>query len=249
MTRPKNYRLSSFEDSDSVLPPYRADDQEYWFYRDPKAKDTLIVTDPEGTDHRFVNPLEVPGKYGSQELFSMQFGAVGTTNLLVYARSLEDALEEASGWLEEFEPGHLSDLKEEYEDALKEAREELGEDADEEKLEEKAREIAETDMTYTEAGYINSSEWWGGVARGPLASAAEYAASALHAAEYNNYDMIPIRPLGKGDGERVELEEPDILKMYADGDLGLTQQDISRITDAEEGAVIDLKGFKLERVG
>jgi len=243
--------ISKFEGAGSVLPPYKADGEEFWFYRDPEKKDTLVVTDAEGADHYFVNPLEVPmgRKYTgirNEELFAMQFGAHATTRLLVFARSLEDALEEAAGWLADFAPGHLSDLKSEYEDALKEAREELGDGADEEAVQEKAQEIAETDMTYTESGYLTGHEWWGGEARGTLESASLYAARAVTAAEYHEFNLIP-------DGTKPEdgafLSTDELLGMFANDDLGLTSQDVERIASAADGETVDVNGgFRVERV-
>lgn len=235
-----------------ALPAFKADGDEWLFFRDTEKKDTLVMSSTR--DYYLVNPLEMPGKRyrGMQQeaAWAFQFGAYAETRLIVWARSLEDGLEEAAGWLAEFAPGHLTDLKEEYEEALKEAREELGEDAEEDELQEKAQEIAETDMTYTESGYLTSHEWYvDELTGGSLLSAVEYASRALLAAQNNNYDMIPLLPLGKGEGERVELEEEDIVKMFADTGLGLSQQDIERIADAKEEEVLDLKGFKLERVG
>lgn len=247
-----------------ALPSWSGDDAEYGFYRDSEKKDTLVVADTTDESYLgmssveqyyFVNPLEYYPKkrkyYNSpgNELYALSFGAYGWTRLLVYASSLEDALEEAAGWLADFAPGHLSDLSEEYKDALKEATEELGEDADEEELQAKAQEIAETDMTYTESGWLTSHEWNGGEVNGPLEAAAAYAAGALVAAQNNNYDMTAALPLGKGNADPVELEEADILKMYADEKLGLTMQDVERITSADEGETVDFGGFRLERVG
>lgn len=53
--------------------------------------------------------------------FLFSFGAYGTTNLVVLAVHLEDALEEALEWLDDNAPGHLSTIgPAEYEEAAKE---------------------------------------------------------------------------------------------------------------------------------
>lgn len=235
-------RYSEWEDEPQVLPEYG----EYCFYRDAKHGDTLVLVDDEGRDYHFVNPTGFD-KYAQSSVFAFWFDQHAPTRVLVLERRdhNDSALEEATGWLESHMPGHFYDdeyMKQRY----KEAQEELGPDASEEEL----SEHAEMDLMYTESGYLGSDEWgldeeW----RGPLFDAAMYAGKALQAAESKNYDMIPLRPLGKGEGERVELEEADILKMYADADLGLTSADVQKISALEEEQTVDLKGFKLERVG
>lgn len=74
------------------------------------------------------------------------FGQMGTTNVLVYARSLEDALEEAAAFLAERFPGHF--VEPEMEDGsthdCPDAKEGFP---------------CTCDLTYTESGYLEGWEW------------------------------------------------------------------------------------------
>lgn len=104
-------------------------------------------------------------------LWWFQFGAYAGTNVFVFAgpghRALEDALEEAAAWLEENAPGHIVTNRE-IMDLVREVLEEQGktegewqralEDRDEWAYE--VQEEATADLTYTEAGYLTSHEWF-----------------------------------------------------------------------------------------
>lgn len=98
-------------------------------------------------------------------LFS--FGAYGSTYVLAYGSSLEDALEEAAAWLADNAPGHLMPFGgEEHTDLIKEACHERGIEFDPDKccgvIEESWDDIlqeAEADLTYTESGFLTSYEW------------------------------------------------------------------------------------------
>lgn len=95
------------------------------------------------------------------QLFSFAFGAYGSTEVLVFASGVESGLETAADWLAEHEPGHLSTPKD-MEEYYAEAAEEL-EFAWPNDCEVEARIItdhAECDMTYTEAGWLVSHEWF-----------------------------------------------------------------------------------------
>jgi hypothetical protein len=89
--------------------------------------------------------------------FLFWFGAVGSTPVVVFNDSLDDALEEAAALLlDEGMVGHImpygsAELQELYD----EAAEDLPEDASEEEV----REAAEADLTYTESGFLTSYEW------------------------------------------------------------------------------------------
>lgn len=114
----------------------------------------------ENAEYHIANPAEA---WHVKRLFAFQFGAIGTTRVLVWARSMDDALEEAGEYLSEEYPGHLmahdsAELREQYEMAAEELDLDL-DDLDEDD-ESKLHEEATTDLTYTEAGYLNSSEWW-----------------------------------------------------------------------------------------
>ncbi len=127
-----------------------------------ETDEEFLVIEEEGSSEPgfiVVNPLDLPlgGRRQTAmrktELFALQFGAYGWTKLLVWARSAETALEEASGWLAEHEPGIFVD-----QDALRRMEEEYREenpDADDEHVMDEAY----TDLTYTEDGYIPSWEW------------------------------------------------------------------------------------------
>ena len=97
----------------------------------------------------------------AEKAFILWFGAYGYTRLLVYARHLEDALEECNGWIEDNAPGLYADdaVTEAYNEALERLRTEET-DADEDSLVELAQEEAEGDVTSLDGGhYINSWEW------------------------------------------------------------------------------------------
>ncbi len=84
--------------------------------------------------------------------YILAFGAYGWTRLMVWANSLDDALEEAGDWIEEHAPGLFCDeqVREAYEEALTEG-----------KSEEEAQEEAEVDTTSVCSGnhYLLSWEW------------------------------------------------------------------------------------------
>lgn len=150
----RNRRRNASEHS--AMPDYKG-----WQIQLDPATDRILLVAPDGREtYNLANP-ESWDSYLRNSLFAFQFGAHGTTRVLIWEQRdhIDSALEEAGSWLEQHAPGHLSDLSDEYKEALEEARSELGEDADEEKLQERAQEIAETDMTYTEAGWITSWEW------------------------------------------------------------------------------------------
>jgi hypothetical protein len=99
----------------------------------------------------------------------LAFGAIGTTQLGVYADSVEDALEIAAGWLAEYAPGHLTpfgsdDERELFNDAKRDlCCETLGvrSDLDCEDWEQawQSRIDGPVDHTYTESGWLRSWEW------------------------------------------------------------------------------------------
>lgn len=84
--------------------------------------------------------------------YLLAFGAYGDTRLLVWANSLEDALDECVDWIVENEPGLLADeqVREEYERAIAEGL-----------SEEEAQERAEVDTICAGnyGNYLNSWEW------------------------------------------------------------------------------------------
>lgn len=114
----------------------------------------IVLVNPQSGTHRYPETRWV-----------LWFGAIGSTCLMVWADSLDDALEEAAGWLADHAPGHImARWGEEHTALVKEACEEAGlawpmpEGADEEEYY-RAFEEAEADLTYTESGYLTSYEW------------------------------------------------------------------------------------------
>lgn len=96
--------------------------------------------------------------------FVLCFGAYGWTRLLVWASSLDDALDEAVDWLADHAPGLLADeqVREAYRKAM------AGKGPDDPEAVEAAQSEAEQDTTCagTCGHYLNSWEW-GIVAENP----------------------------------------------------------------------------------
>lgn len=94
------------------------------------------ATDADWTRHRYI----------------LWFGAYGTTRLMVWANSLDDALDGAIDWLVDNAPGHIVDdqVNEAYEEAIGAG-----------KSEDEAREEAESDTTIggNAGNHILSHEW------------------------------------------------------------------------------------------
>lgn len=111
-----------------------------------------------------------PWRFDSREtLFDIWFGQIGTSHVLVWAGSFEDALEEAAGAVMDKGLVGYFVSNEEMEELYREACEEHGlpweEFASHGMIDEKSEEVlqdAEADLTYTESGWIPSDEWGGG---------------------------------------------------------------------------------------
>ncbi len=75
---------------------------------------TAVAQGREYRDLVIVNPTD---KYWTRHRYVLWFGAVGSTFLLVWANSLDDALDEAVDWLAEHKPGYLAteEVRSEYE--------------------------------------------------------------------------------------------------------------------------------------
>ncbi len=122
--------------------------------------DKITIINPNETLESAKKATYKPGR-----LWLFGFGAYGDTNLAYWDpghEHLEGALEHAAEWLAENAPGHITSENEMME-LYKEAADELGvswppEDWDDPKVEE-VREQAETDLTYTESGWLTSHEW------------------------------------------------------------------------------------------
>jgi hypothetical protein len=117
-----------------------------------------------------INPTEKTyhARYGSKtsNSYVLWFGAYGCTRLHVYARRLEDALEECAGWLLEHAPGLITpEGSDEHKEWIKDACEARdvsypeGFEALEDEQKWEICEEAETDQTRTESGFIASWEW------------------------------------------------------------------------------------------
>lgn len=105
-------------------------------------------------------------------LWWFQFGPYTGTNVFVWAgpayRGLDDALEEAAGWLADNAPGHLLAPDDPHlKDLIKETLEDEGKTwkawqqaiEDQEQWAYDVEESAFADLTYTESGYLTSYEW------------------------------------------------------------------------------------------
>lgn len=141
---------------------------------DYKTSGAWYVTGDRGQQIYIVNPGDwhwnVVGGYRPHHrgggLWLFQFGAYGATWVAVWNASLEDALEEAGGWLADHAPGHLTTEEELWKDKglIEDAMEDVGVSGPFNELDEedqyKVHESMTTDMTYTESGYLNSWEWY-----------------------------------------------------------------------------------------
>lgn len=87
--------------------------------------------------------------------FVLSFGAHAPTHLMVYANSLDDALEECGEWLLEHEPGHFHDP--DYSGVATEKA--CTQCIPNEVFCDDCQQVAVTDMTYTESGWLLSWEW------------------------------------------------------------------------------------------
>ena len=69
---------------------------------------------------RTLNIVNPSDRDWTRHRYILAFGAIGTTHCLVYANSLEDALDEAIDWLVDNAPGHIADdlVAETYKSAI-----------------------------------------------------------------------------------------------------------------------------------
>lgn len=105
-------------------------------------------------------------------LFHFQFGAYGTTNIMIWGgpgMGLEDALEEAAGYLADHAPGHIYKHGDPHlQELIDEVLEEKGKTRAqwEQGLEDQSQwaydieQEAFADLTQTESGYLTSYEWY-----------------------------------------------------------------------------------------
>ena len=109
----------------------------------------MISGESYGSKIVLVNPSD---RDWTRQRFVLWFGAYGSTNLMVWANSLDDALDECVDWIAEHAPGLLCDeqVAESYREALAAG-----------KSEEEAMEEAEMDMTSAGncSNYLASWEW------------------------------------------------------------------------------------------
>jgi len=91
-------------------------------------------------------------------LYQFQFGAYADTLVYAWGRGVADALEAAAEWLLKESPDSFTDP--EYDEAATE----IGAPDDWRTVDgpwaERVRTAAEADLTYTEAGFIHSAEWY-----------------------------------------------------------------------------------------
>lgn len=122
-----------------------------------QTEEEFIVIESEPDDRHpyvLVNPLEIDA-WQKPDLYAMHFGAYGNTRLLIWANTLESAIDPAVEWLAEYAPGHLSS-EEDVAKLMEKVREEQPGIDDE-----AAYEKATADLYYTESGYLTSYEWTG----------------------------------------------------------------------------------------
>lgn len=148
----------------------------------------FVLADPDrynGPTVFIANPLNVESE---NTVYVFQFGAYGDTWVAVLNENFDDALDIATEWLAEYAPGLLvsdEEMKSAYDEALKELVE-GGADPDDEQTQQKAQEQAETDLTYTESGYLRSWEWHGGEADNDLAQRIVNKSSNIYRKEYGD---------------------------------------------------------------
>jgi hypothetical protein len=109
-------------------------------------------------EYPIANPSERDYHMEYGKLYLFQFGAYGTAYVYAWGNDgLDDALEEAAAWLKEHGPGLFHEP--DYADAANDIEAPEGW-ADDEEWACKVQERAETDLTYTESGYLASWEWY-----------------------------------------------------------------------------------------
>lgn len=120
---------------------------------------------------RKINVANPGDKSTNWPAYLLAFGACGTTYVLAYASDLESALETAAEWLADNAPGHImlhdsDELESLYQDAIAEAQlpqpclEPFYRTPAEQQAYDDAYGVATADLTYTEAGYLTSYEWF-----------------------------------------------------------------------------------------
>jgi hypothetical protein len=126
-----------------------------------------VYIGPRGTSFGryayLVNPVD---RDWTKHRFVLWFGACAPTRLMVWANSLDDALEEAAEWLAENAPGNImKDWEEEHKALVSEVCEERGITFPDgfDALPDEAKwaicDEAESDLTRTESGFLTSYEW------------------------------------------------------------------------------------------
>jgi len=107
-------------------------------------------------------PINASDRAWTRHRYILWFGAYGSTRLMVWANSLEDALDECVDWIADHEPSLLADeaVESEYRSHLAELAD-CGCDPEDEQTIERAQDYAERDtLSAGNAGhYLNSREW------------------------------------------------------------------------------------------
>lgn len=98
-------------------------------------------------------------------IYEFSFGAMGDTKVSVHAKSVEGGLELAADWLADNAPGHLiehgsPEARELWLDACRELGIDPESAEDREDRDGRIYDKASEGLTYTEAGYIRSHEWY-----------------------------------------------------------------------------------------
>lgn len=114
-----------------------------------------------------ITPINASDRDWTRHRYILWFGAYGDTRLMVWANSLDDALDECIDWIADNAPGLLADeqVEEAYKEALAEA---LAEGLDQEEAEERAQDEAMVDTTCGgNCGHYLLSWEWGILAEDP----------------------------------------------------------------------------------
>ena len=99
---------------------------------------------------RKIEIVNGPDRSWARHRYILWFGTMSTNYLMVWANGLENAIEFAGEWLAYNAPRHIitNSVEECYQGGIADGM-----------TENDARECSERDATYTESGWLDSSEW------------------------------------------------------------------------------------------
>jgi hypothetical protein len=142
----------------------------YTIKASPRNPNAAEITDSDGRRYTLINPDDHDTYFAGSRyhrgagLIGLWFDQHAPIHLLVWARGLEDALEECAGWL--MDNGLKGVFATFSDDDRAAARREIADDTEssppttaEEISDEAVQEHLEVDHTYTETGLIPSEDW------------------------------------------------------------------------------------------